>query len=368
MYTIFVINPGSTSTKIALYRDDHEEMAENLHHSPEQLTPHSQILGQFDFRRQTLLRFMQSANLAPDSVDAYVGRGGLLHPIPSGTYEVDHDMVEDLRHGVMGEHASNLGGLLAHALAQSSGARAFIVDPVVVDEMDNIARLSGHPDLPRKSIFHALNHKAVARKAASHLGKSYPEINLIVAHLGGGISIAAHRRGRVIDVNNALDGEGAFTPERSGTLPAGDLVRLCFSGRYSKEKILRMIKGGGGVMAYLGVNDMRVVADQVRAGDERARRVYQGMAYQVSKEIAALGAVLKGQVDMIVLTGGVAYDSTFVEWIEARCSFLAPVIVHPGEEEMEALALGALRVLRNDESARTYSKLKAESYRRMVKT
>lgn len=354
MLKIIVINPGSTSTKIALYLDEQETFTENIHHSPEDLRVFPNILSQFEFRIKTIQEQLEKNNIDINSVDAFVARGGLLKPIPSGTYIVDDAMIADLKKGVQGEHASNLGGLLAARFAQQIGKPAFIVDPVVVDEMDDIARLSGHPELPRKSIFHALNHKAVGRKAAAQLGKRYDEVNLVIAHLGGGISVAAHKHGLVVDVNNALDGEGPYTPERSGTLPAGDLVRLCFSGKYDQQTIYKMIKGRGGVVAYLGVNDMQEVKRRMNDGDEFAKRVYLGLAYQLSKAIAALSVVFKGDIDGIVLTGGVAYDGTFINWVKDRCSFLAPILVFPGEEEMEALAFGALRVLKNEEKAKQY--------------
>jgi butyrate kinase len=280
--------------------------------------------------------------------------------LPSGTYIVDEQMVADLKQGLSGQHASNLGGILAIALAERTGKPAYIVDPVVVDELDDLARFSGHPDLPRKSIFHALNHKAVARKAASRLNKSYEQCDLIVAHLGGGISVASHHGGRVVDVNNALDGDGPFSPERSGTLPVGDLVRLCFSGKKDLQSILQMIKGKGGIFAYLGTNDMRRVAKKAEKGDSQAEMIYKAMAYQIAKEIAAQGAVLNGRVDAVVITGGIAHDKNFIAWIEERCSFLAPIMVIPGEEEMQALAEGALRVLKNIEQPKLYSQIEVK--------
>lgn len=355
MLKIMVINPGSTSTKIALYLDEQETFTENIHHTPEDLFDFSNILSQFDFRFKTIQTQLNQNNIDINSVDAFVARGGLLKPIPSGTYVVNEAMIADLKAGVQGEHASNLGALLAAQFASQTKKPAFIVDPVVVDEMDDIARLSGHPQLPRKSIFHALNHKAVGRRAAAELGKRYKDVNLIIAHLGGGISVGAHKRGRVVDVNNALDGEGPYTPERSGTLPAGDLVRLCFSGKYDQKTIYKMIKGKGGIVAYLGVNDMKEVARRIDEGDEFAKKVYHGLAYQLAKQITAISAVLKGDIDGIVLTGGVAYDGTFINWVKERCSFLAPIFVYPGEKEMEALALGALRVLKNKEKAKQYA-------------
>ncbi len=354
MLKIIVINPGSTSTKIALYLNEKESFSENIHHSHKDLRVFDNILNQFEFRFKTIQEQLEKNNIDINTVDAFVARGGLLKPIPSGTYLVNDAMIADLKKGVQGEHASNLGALLANRFAQEVGKPAFIVDPVVVDEMDDIARLSGLPELPRKSIFHALNHKAVGRKVALELGKRYDELNLIIAHLGGGVSVAAHKRGLVVDVNNALDGEGPYTPERSGTLPAGDLVRLCFSGKYDEETIYQMIKGKGGVVAYLGVNEMQKVKQLMDDGDEFAKKVYQGLAYQLSKSIAALSAVFKGDIDGIVLTGGIAYDNTFIDWVKDSCSFLAPIFVYPGEEEMESLAFGALRVLNNKENAKQY--------------
>jgi butyrate kinase len=355
VHRILVVNPGSTSTKIALFENEQELFAQNLHHSTEELAPFSTIIAQLPLRLQAIERFLEKNSIAPETIDAFVGRGGLLHPIPSGTYYVNERMVADLERGVSGEHASNLGGLLAHRLASRNRKPAFIVDPVVVDEMDAPARFSGHPLLPRKSIFHALNQKAIGRKAAAQIGKKYQELYLVIAHLGGGISVAAHARGRVIDVNNALDGEGPFSPERSGTLPAGDLARLCFSGNYKLVEIQKMIVGKGGIVAYLGSNDMRMVVQRIAEGDESARAVYYALAYQVAKEIGAMSCVLNGKVDAIVLTGGIAFDNTLTGWIRERVAFIAPVYVIPGEEEMEALALGALRVLCQEEQARPYN-------------
>ena len=355
MFRIFVINPGSTSTKVALYEDECEIFVENLTHSTNDLANFPNISSQYPFRFQAISAILGHREIARESIAAFVGRGGLLRSIPSGTYLVDETMLNDLHAAPLGEHASNLGGILANAFAAAVGKPAFIVDPVVVDELDPVARFSGHPELPRISIFHALNHKAVARKAAAKLGKAYSEVNLIVAHLGGGISIASHKRGKVVDVYNALDGEGPFSPERTGTLPVGALVRLCFSGKYSHQEIQNMVKGQGGIVAYLGINDMREVTRLIQSGNKHAEMVYHAMAYQVAKEIAAHSAVLKGAVDAVVLSGGIAHDQQFVSWIEQRCSFIAPVMVFPGEEEMEALALGALRVLRGEEKAKDYA-------------
>jgi len=351
---ILVINPGSTSTKISLFEDDSEVWSEKLSHSREELEPFEKIIDQYAFREGVIRDRLEESGYAISSLDAVVGRGGLLYPVKGGTFRVTELLKEHLRRGVQGEHVSNLGALIADELASEAGCPAFIVDPVVVDELEPLARYSGHPEIARRSIFHALNQRAVARKAAGELGGDYGEMNLIVVHLGGGISVGCHRRGRVIDVNNALNGEGPFTPERSGGLPVGDLAKICFSGGKTETEVKKMIKGRGGIVAYLGTNDMREVEDRAADGDETALETYQAMAYQISKEIGALAAVLAGEVDAIVLTGGIAYDRRFVGWIRERVGFLADVLVYPGEMEMEALALGGLRVLQGREEAREY--------------
>ena len=354
MYQILVINPGSTSTKVAVFEDENEILSENIHHAAQQLSHFNDILGQYQFRLEAIESILSKSSYDLVDFDAFVGRGGLLRPIPSGTYVVNDCMIDDLRAGVQGEHASNLGAILVKELGNKYNRPAFIVDPVVVDELEPVARLSGHPLLPRKSIFHALNHKAVARKAARQLNLSYEKVNLNIAHLGGGISIAAHRDGLVVDVNNALDAEGPFTPERSGTLPAGDLVRFCYNGAQSRDSVLKMIKGAGGMTAYLGTNDMRVAEKNIDDGDNFAALVIDAMIYQVSKEICSLAAVFYGKVDGLVLTGGIAHSRRFVEGVKSRCSFLAPIFEFPGEQEMEALALGALRILKGVEEAKEY--------------
>jgi len=298
---------------------------------------------------------LRENGIAVEELAAVVGRGGLLKSMAGGTYEVSDAMIKDLKEGARGEHASNLGGILAYEIAKEVNKPSFIVDPVVVDEMEPMARLTGHPQFERKSIFHALNQKSVGRKAAEQLGKKYEEANLIVAHLGGGVSVGAHKQGRVVDVNNALDGEGPYSPERSGTLPAGDMAKLAFSGKTSHEEVKKMIKGNGGLTAYLGTNNAKVVSEMCDEGDQNACLVYEGMAYQVAKDIGANAAVLQGKVDAIVVTGGIAYDIEFVSWIEKRVGFIAEVIVYPGEDELEALAEGGLRVLKGEEEAKIYS-------------
>jgi len=356
-YKILVINPGSTSTKIALYFNENEVFSETIRHSREELSRYPNIPSQYEFRMNMVLSALERHNYKVEDLDAVVGRGGLLYPLESGTYRVNDKMCEHLRIGVQGEHASNLGGLISKAIAEKTGIPAFIVDPVIVDELEPVARISGCPLIPRRSIFHALNHKAVARKVAKSLGKKYEEVNLIVAHLGGGISVAAHRRGRVVDVNNALDGDGPFAPERSGGLPVGDLVRLCFSGKYTMDEIMDMIRGKGGMVAYTGTNDMRIIGERAKAGDKQMDLLIEAMAYQVAKEIGGLATALEGHIDQIVLTGGIANNEDFTSRIVRRVKFLAPVTIVPGEEEMQALALGALRVLTGEERAKEYNPL-----------
>lgn len=355
VYRLLIINPGSTSTKIAIYDNEKPVLEETLRHSTKELAKYEKIYDQYEFRKNIILETLNEKGINLTKLSAVVGRGGLLKPIDGGTYKVNERMLEDLKVGVLGEHASNLGGILAHEIASQLNIPAFIVDPVVVDEMEDVARISGMPELERKSIFHALNQKAVARRAAKELGKAYNEVNLIVAHLGGGVSVGAHKKGRVVDVNNALDGEGPFSPERTGGLPVGDLAKLCFSGKYTLAEMKKKIKGNGGLVAYLGTNDAREVVKMIQNGDKKAELVYKAMAYQVAKEIGSLAAVLEGKVDGIILTGGIAYDKEFTKWIIDRVSFIAKVFVYPGEDEMIALAEGGLRVLRGEEEAKEYN-------------
>ncbi len=352
---ILVINPGSTSTKVSLFEGEKEIFTKNIKHKVEELSRFNKASDQDLYRMEIIIKSLQENNVDATRIKAIVGRGGLLKPIEGGTYRVNQQMVADLRRGVQGDHPSNCGGLIAYAIAKNIGCEAFIVDPVVVDELQDLARLSGMPLIRRRSIFHALNQKAVAREAAKQLGKKYTEINVIVAHLGGGITVGAHRRGRVIDVNNGLDGDGPYSPERSGGVPVGDLVKVCFSGEYTFAEMKKLIKGHGGVVAYLGTNDMRYVEEEVKKGNEEFRKIYEGIAYQVAKEIGACAAVLEGEVDCICITGGLAFSDLMVNWITKRVKWIAPVLLFPGEEEMRALALGALRVLRGEEEAREYS-------------
>lgn len=354
VFRILAINPGSTSTKIAIYDNEKEVFETTLRHPNEEIDKYEKITDQYDFRKEVILKALGENDINLTKLSAVVGRGGLLKPIKGGTYAVNELMIQDLIAAQMGEHASNLGGMIANEIASQLNIPAFIVDPVVVDELEAVARISGMPEIERKSIFHALNQKAVARRFANESNKAYEELNLIVAHLGGGISVGAHENGRVIDVNNALDGEGPFSPERTGGLPVGDLAKLCFSGKYTHADIKKMIKGKGGLVAYLDTNDGRDVVKMIENGDENAKLVFEAMAYQVAKEIGSCAAVLKGKVDAIILTGGLAYGEMLTNWIKARVEFISEVIIYPGEDEMSALAQGGLRVLRNEEAPQKY--------------
>lgn len=353
-HRILALNPGSTSTKVALFSDSQCLFQNTISHSAEELKPYDRIVDQYAFRKGVIERELAERGYDLGELSAVVGRGGLTHPVSGGTYAVNDQMVEDLRRGVLGEHASNLGGLIAREIAEQVGCPGYIVDPVVVDELEPPARFSGIPELERTSIFHALNQKAVARRAARDRGGEYEDFRFIVVHLGGGITVGAHRNGRVIDVNDGLNGEGPFTPERSGGLPALKLVRLCFEGVLNQQQIGKRVKGEGGLVAYLGTNDVREVTRRAESGDRYALAVYEAMAYQVAKEVGSMAAVLEGRVDAILLTGGIAHDARFCTLIEERVRFIAPVERYPGEDEMRALAEGALRVLLEHEPARQY--------------
>ena len=351
---ILTINPGSTSTKIALFEGETNVFQKNLKHSAEELAPFDKVADQFGFRKNAILKVLKEEGIGIDDIAYIVGRGGLVKPIASGIYEVNEALLADLRKGVQGEHASNLGGLIAADLAAQIGAKAYIADPVVVDELQDVARISGHPAFERISIFHALNQKAIARTYAKENGKKYEDLNLIVAHLGGGISVAAHCKGKAIDVNNALDGDGPFSPERSGGLPVGSLIKACFSGQYTLAQLKKMICGQGGYVGYLNTNDAYEVEVKAKDGDAKAAMIQEAMAYQVAKEIGAMATVLKGKVDAILVTGGIAYGKPFVESLKEKVSFLAPVAVYPGEDEMKALAMNALMLHQGELAAKIY--------------
>ncbi len=358
-YKILAINPGSTSTKIAVFENEKKVFLKNIKHNTEELALFDNISSQFEFRMQRILSELVGAEIDVDSIDCIVGRGGLVKPIPSGVYEVNDAMKRDLTNLPLGEHASNLGGLIADCIAKSiknKKVKAYIANPVVVDELEDIARFAGHPEFERVSIFHALNQKAIAERYAKDVSRNYDDLNLIVVHLGGGITVGAHYNGRVVDVNNGLDGEGPFSPERSGTLPVGQLVNLCFSGKYDKPTIKKMVKGEGGLVAYLGTNDAYEVELRCNNGDEKAQKVSDAMAYQVAKDIGAMSAVLKGKVDAILLTGGIAYNKQFCAFIADMVSYIADVKIYPGEDEMSALAMNGLKLLNGEIVAKVYDK------------
>ena len=354
MYKILAINPGSTSTKIAVYDGEKEIFEQTLRHSSEELAPFANIIDQFDFRKKLVLDALESAGVRVADLDAVIGRGGVVKPIPSGVYEVNDALRHDLQTGYAGEHASNLGGLIADEIAREAGVKGYIADPVVVDELQEVARVTGRPEIKRVSIFHALNQKAVARDYAASKGVAYEELNVIVAHMGGGISVGAHRKGKIVDVNNALDGEGPITPERAGSLPAFPLVKMAYSGLYTQEEMLKMITGKGGVVAYLGTTNMGDVVKMAQEGDQKAKLILDAMCYTVGKSIGSCAAVLCGKVDAVILTGGIAYNDYVCRYIENMVSFIAPVVRVPGENEMRALAMNALRVLEGKETPKEY--------------
>src|SRR6056297_3714590 len=351
---ILTINPGSTTTKLGLYNRTTEIKKINIDHDIKDLKNFARISDQLEFRYNYILEFLQKEDIEIKNIAAVVGRGGLLRPIDGGTYRVNEKMKEDLKEAKRGEHASNLGGLLADLLAKKADCPAFIVDPVVVDEMQEIAKISGIPELRRKSILHALNQKAVARKYSEIVNKEYKDINLIVAHLGGGISVGAHQKGKIIDVNNALSGDGPFSPNRSGGVPSFDLLKMCYSDKYDKDWLEKRLIGQGGVTAYLDTSNMLEVENRINQGEQKAKLIFTAMAYQVSKEIGAMSAVLKGRCDAVILTGGIAYSDYFVKLVKKRVKHIAPVKVFAGEEELEALAVGAYRVLSGNEKAKNY--------------
>lgn len=349
-----IINPGSTSTKIGVFEDETLLFEETLRHPTEEIAKYASIIEQKDFRKDIILDFLKEKNCDIRSFDVIVGRGGLLKPIPGGTYSVSDALLEDLKIGKQGQHASNLGGILAREIGDEIGVPSYIVDPVVVDELEPVARISGMPELPRRSIFHALNQKAVARRYAKEKGVKYEDLNLIVIHMGGGVSVGAHQKGKVVDVNNILDGEGAFSPERAGTVPVGDLIKLCYSGKYTEKEIYKKICGNGGFNAYLGTNDAREVQKMEREGDGKAQLVQDAFYYQIAKDAGAMAAVLNGRVDQIILTGGIAYAPITTEKLEEKLGWIAPFTVYPGEDELLALAQGALRVMNGEEKAKEY--------------
>lgn len=351
---LLIINPGSTSTKIGIYEDEKEVLVETLRHPVKELKNYKNIYNQYEFRRDIIQNFFKEKNIDINSLDAVVGRGGLLKPIKSGTYRVNNIMINDLKAGVLGEHASNLGGILANEIASITGIPAFIVDPVVVDEMQDVARLSGVLELPRTSIFHALNQKAVAKRYAKENNMRYEDLNAIVVHMGGGVSVGAHKNGKVIDVNNALDGEGPFSPERAGSVPVGDLIKMCYSGKFTKDEAYKKILGEGGFMSYLKTNNAIEVERLVNEGDKEATLCFDAFIYQVAKYIGEMATVLDGCVDIIILTGGVAYWKDVEIKLKKKVGFISKIKVYPGEDELLALAQGAIRVIKGEEKEKEY--------------
>lgn len=349
---ILAINPGSTSTKLAIFSEEKMLEVENVSHKPEELSKFKNIYDQKDMRISVVEKWLKS-KIDPKDIVAIVGRGGLLRPMPGGTYEVSDQMIEDLKIGYQGDHASNLGGIIAKELSQKFDVPAYIVDPVSVDEMDDLARFSGTPLIKRRSLVHALNIKAVCRKVCDKINKNVEDSSFVIAHLGGGISVVPMKNGKIIDCSNAIQ-QGPFSPERAGCIPNGDFAKLCYSGKYTYDEMKKNLIGRGGLVAYLGTNDAREVDKMIEDGNEEAKLVFHAMAYQIAKEIGAMATVLKGKVDRIVLTGGLAYDPYLVEWIKEMVSFIAPMEIVPGENEMLALAQGALRVINGEEKAKVY--------------
>lgn len=351
---LLIINPGSTSTKIGVYEDTKEVFEETLRHSSEEIGKYETIFDQIDFRKEIIVNILKENNFDLNTLAAVVGRGGMLRPMESGTYKVNDTMLEDLKIGVQGQHASNLGGILADRIAKELNIPAFIVDPVVVDELEDVARVSGVPELPRLSKFHALNQKAVAKRYSKENNISYSDLNLIVVHMGGGVSVGAHKKGRVVDVNNALDGEGPFSPERAGTVPVGDLIKLCYSNKYTEKEIYSKIIGKGGFVAYLNTNDARDVIKLANEGDKEGKLYFDAFIYQIAKSVGAMATVLDGKVDRIILTGGIAYSDVVVEALKNKIGWISDITVYPGEDELLALAEGTLRVLNGEEEAKEY--------------
>lgn len=353
-YKVLAINPGSTSTKIALYDDERPLLEVTLRHKTEEIAQFPDIINQLDWRRGLILTALREKEFDIKQLAAVIGRGGLIRPIPAGVYEVNSRMRYDLRNAQM-KHACNLGGLLAAQIAHTAGVKAYIADPPVVDEMDDAARITGMPMCPRKPIFHALNQKATACLHCDRAGLVYEQANLIVAHMGGGISVAAHKQGRIVDVNNALDGDGPFAPDRAGSIPSSELIKVCFSGQYTREELLKFVSSKGGLVAYLGTNSVMEVMGRIAEGDQRAQKVLDAMCYNIAKQIGAMAAALSGRVDGILLTGGIAYNEPVTDYLRDRCGFIAPVTVYPGENELEALVANALVVLRGSVEPKVYA-------------
>ncbi len=352
-YKILAINPGSTSTKAALFEDKEMLFDMTLRHTAEELSQFSGITDQLEWRRELIEKALEERGYKVSDLSAVVGRGGLVKPIEGGAYEVNDRLVEDTKHAVR-EHASNLGALIARAMADEVGIKSYIADPVVVDELADVARVSGHPLFPRTSMFHALNSKAIARAYAADSGKAYETLNLIVVHMGGGVSVSVHKQGRVVDTTNALSGDGCFSPERAGRLEPMALLEVCFSGKYSREEISKMIIGQGGLMAHMQTNSMLDVVNGALAGEEKAKLVFDAFCYNVAKDIGAMSTVVCGKVDAILITGGIAYNEHITASLTERCQSIAPVKIYAGENELGSLAENALHALTGEVAAKVY--------------
>ena len=352
-YKIFAINPGSTSTKVALFEDEKLLFEEKISHSNEQLKRFPKLWDQFEYRNKAVFSFLEKHNVTVNQLSAVVGRGGLIKSIPGGTYQVNDAMISDAKKGLQGEHAANLGCAIAKSIADSAGISAYVVDPISVDEFEPLARYSGHPLIERRSLSHTLNIHAVGRMAAEKLGVNYQQTNFIIAHLGGGISICPLKKGRIVDVNDA-SAAGPFSPERTGDLPLQQFIKLCFSGKYNQNQMKKLVMGEGGLTAYLKTNNAEEIERRIEAGERQVKEIYQAMAYQVAKEIGAMSTVVNGNIRAIIISGGLANSKMLIDWISERIKFIAEVLVMPGEFEMEALAKGVLRILKGTEEAKTY--------------
>lgn len=351
---ILAINPGSTSTKIGVYEEGRWLLEKTIRYEYEDLKDYTNVVEQKEMRKSFILEALKEENIPLSSLKAIVGRGGIVKPVESGTYVVNDKLFYDLTHGDGTRHASSLGGIIGYELGKELGIQAYIVDPVVVDEMIPIAKITGIKGIQRRSIFHALNSKFIARRLSGELNKEYSQSRLIVAHLGGGISVSAHLEGRVIDVNDASAGEGPFSPERAGTLPTSGVIELCFSGEYTKEEVYNLVMSQSGMLMHLGTKNLQEVEKRIQEGDEYGKLVVEAMAYQVSKQIGAMAAALEGEVEGIALTGGLAYSKTFTELIKKRVEKFAPVYIYPGEDELLAMVEGVLMVLSNKDKAKEY--------------
>lgn len=353
-YHILAINPGSTSTKVGIFRDETLEFEETIRHEALEIAEYNKIINQKDFRKTVILKILSEKNIDLTTLDAIVGRGGMLKPIPSGTYRVNDEIVHDLSIGLQGQHASNLGGIIAKEIGDSLNIPAFIVDPVVVDELMPVARVSGLPQIPKVSAFHALNQKAVAKRYAKETNQKYESLNLIIAHLGGGVTVGAHTGGKVVDVSNALEGEGTFSPERSGFVPTLQLIKMCYSGEYTYDEVCKKVMGKGGFLAHLGTTDMREVEKLIEDGDENAKLIYDAFIYQLCRNIGSMSVTLKGNIDQLIITGGIAYSKNVIAKIKEYTNFICDMTVYPGEDELLALVQGTLAVINGTEEAKIY--------------